>query len=661
MHYIRHFFRWLWLSDHSPEVIQAKFRALQRQIPLLYALLMVNAAAVSYTHYDLAPKSLGIALLVPLILVCSIRMVVWVRRRSLELEPEVARRQLRKTIVLAAILAAAHIAWSLALDGYGGPIERGHLALFIAITVIGCIFCLMHLPQAALVVMAIVTVPYLAYYAGLRDHVFLAIAMNIFLVNLVIIQVLLNGYSGFVQVVKSRLELMAKQKETEELSRENARLAHTDPLTGLPNRRHFFAIVDQHIEEVKDSGKSFYVGVVDLDRFKPVNDTYGHNFGDQLLMEVGQRLASIVSDELQICRIGGDEFGVLMTGDVSDPQGYGQQICDLVSMPYKVGETRVTIGCSCGLANFPEAGKSSHELFDRSDYALYNSKSVRRGLATIYSAEHETMIRSERAIESALQTADLDKEIEVFYQPIFNLELNRMTGFEALARWTSPELGRVPPDQFIPIAERSGLINKITLNLFGKAMDQLLRMPSYWRLSFNLSANDLTSPETVMGLLAIIRENDVKAHRITFELTETVVMRSFEAAETALQMLRAAGVKLALDDFGTGYSSLSYLHKLPIDRVKIDKSFIADVDENTGPGLVASILALCRSMGLECVVEGIETEPQLKLLKKLACKWGQGYYFARPMPAAELEDWLGERGVVCHETRPAGRQKIANG
>lgn len=659
MPYIQRLFRWFWLVDQKPELLLAQYRALQRQVPLLYVLLMVNAAAVSYTHYDSTPRSLTVALLLPLIVICTIRLTVWLRRRGTETTAEEATRQLRKTIVLAGILASAHIAWSLALDSYGGPIERGHVALFIAITVIGCIFCLMNLPQAALLVMTVVTVPYLTYYVSLNEEVFLAIALNIFLVNLVIVQVLLNGYSGFAQVVSSRIELSEIQRETERLSTENSRLAHTDPLTGLPNRRHFYSMVENHIKKVKGTGQQFYVGVLDLDRFKPINDTYGHNFGDQLLMEVGKRLGSLISEDLQICRVGGDEFGLLLTLPVNGVEKQGQVICDLLSVPYEIGDTRVSIGCSCGLAVFPDAGRSAHELFDRSDYALYNSKSQRRGQATLYSADHETQIKSERAVESALQAADIDHELDVHFQPIVCLDTLQVTGFEALARWHSPVLGQVAPDQFIPMAERTGLIHRITVNLFTKAILQLKQLPDDLGLSFNLSANDLTSFETVVALMNTVRKAGVEPARITFELTETSVMRSFEAAENSMQMLRAAGVKLALDDFGTGYSSLSYLHRLPIDKVKIDKSFIAGMNGSAGRGVVASIVALCQSMALECVVEGIEATQQLTLLREFSCKQGQGYLFARPMPGHELLKWIAGNHLVCSHSTASAQGKVA--
>ncbi|MEP3665354.1 MAG: EAL domain-containing protein, partial [Roseibium sp.] len=310
----------------------------------------------------------------------------------------------------------------------------------------------------------------------------------------------------------------------------------------------------------------------------------------------------------------------------------GKQICRIISDPYHIGALQVSVGASCGIAYYPEAGKTAHSLFDRSDYALYNSKTTIRGSTTVYSSEHEARIRSERAIESALQSADLTREFQVFFQPVVSLPARVIVGFEALARWTSPVLGKVSPDEFIPIAERTGLIHRLTIALFCKAVDQINALPGGLSLAFNLSAQDITSDATVTELLNIIRQKEVDPRRITFEITETSVIGSYETAEGCLRLLREAGVKLALDDFGTGYSSLGYLHRLPIDCVKIDRSFVAGIKDPVASGVVTSILNLCRSMQLQCVVEGVEELHQLDLLEAMQCKFVQGYHFGLPLP-----------------------------
>lgn len=642
MNAMRRFLNWMTLSGQQPEILQAQFRELRRQVPLLYALLVVNAGAVSFTHYGLAPDYLTIWLLLPLFLICTVRAIVWLRRPGDAVTPEEALYQLRKTLFLSGVLALAYVAWSLALDSYGGPLERGHVALFIAITVVGCIFCLINLPQAALLVMALVTGPYIAYYSRLDLTVFHAISMNIFLVSLVLIQVLFNGHKAFTKVIQSQRALAQKQQETERLSEENAILAHTDALTGLPNRRHFFATLQKRIQEAAATHGSFAVGVLDLDRFKPVNDTYGHHFGDLLLAEAGDRLKGLASSgtRFQISRLGGDEFGMIIEAPANELEALGQSICDIIATPYEIEGIFVRIGCSCGLAVFPDAGRTVHELFDRSDYALYNSKTGRRGQATLYSVEHERQIRSDRAIESALQGADLEEEFEVYLQPILDLQQGGVTGFEALARWNSPLLGQVSPDQFIPQAERSGLMRRLTITLFAKALAAMSQLPAHLSLSFNLSAHDITSKETVLTLLTLLGRSRIQPGRLMFEITETAVMRSYEGAEQSMRLLRQTGARLALDDFGTGYSSLGYLHRLPIDRVKIDKSFVSGIDDPSGHGIVSSIIALCRSMSLDCVVEGIETDAQRDRLKSLGCRYIQGYLIARPMPAKDAAAWL---------------------
>ncbi|MTI45483.1 diguanylate cyclase (GGDEF)-like protein [Roseibium hamelinense] len=647
MQKLKDFTAWLFIDPAHPTIALAQYREMRRQIPLLYALLIVNACAVAYTHYSIAPHALVLGVLIPLVSISSFRMITWLRRKDVPTDPVIVIRELRRTLFLSVVLGGFYIAWSLALDSYGGPMQRGHVALFIAITVVGCIFCLMYLPQAALGVMAVVTLPYMMHYVSQGEDVYIAIALNILLVCLVMITVLLNGYTAFTKLIRSQADLAAKNEETERLSAENARLAHTDALTNLPNRRYFFNEVDRQIEQHAANQSSFAVGVLDLDRFKLVNDTYGHQFGDILLTMVGDRLREFVSEKAQVTRLGGDEFGLLYFGALDELEAFGQKICTALSAPYQIGETPVAIGCSCGLAIYPDAGTNGPVLFDRSDYALYNSKTNRRGQSTVYSSAHEATIKSERAIESALQRADLDTEFQVFFQPIICLRKNRIKGFESLARWNSPSLGPVPPARFIPVAERCGQIQRLTVSLFNTALDSLLQMPDLPVLSFNLSAHDISNPETVDALLSAIGRRVMDPERVSFEITETAVIADYETANASLHRLREAGARIVLDDFGTGYSSLGYLHRLPIDGVKVDRSFVSALGESGGHKVVSSVIALCNAMKLSCVVEGVEEEWQAIELRKLGCSQVQGYFFARPMPAANVVADLNASGEIA--------------
>jgi diguanylate cyclase (GGDEF)-like protein len=538
------------------------------------------------------------------------------------------------------------------LDRYGGPIERGHVALFIAVTVIGCIFCLANLPQAALLVTAVVTIPYLAYYLVQGSPVFIAMAFNIALVTAVMIRALLNSFAGFGTLIRSKDRLAAKQQEAERLGAENARLAHTDALTGLPNRRHFFAEFDRLLADAKHNGRQIAVGVLDLDRFKPVNDTYGHVMGDRLLMAVGQRLAAAASDTMILARLGGDEFGILLTADIGETCAIGQSVCDRLSRPFLIDDQRIQLGCSAGFAIFPQAGDTVHALFDRSDYALYHVKSTDRGRCALFSHEHETLIRSERAIESALQTADLETELHVRFQPILCTHSGTVAGVEALGRWTSATIGQVSPERFITTAERIGAIHAITLILFRKALRDFARMPETIGLSFNLSAHDIVSPNTISILIRMIESAGIDPKRITFELTETALLRDFDAAVRGIRALRALGMRIALDDFGSGYSSLGYLRRLPLDKVKVDRSFIADMDEASGRNIITAILGLCQTLELDCIVEGVETEAQLRSLRDLGYRMAQGYLFARPMDLGELLAWMERQPVADFGSEP---------
>lgn len=634
MRYLTTMWAWMTLHNVHPELAVAQLRELRKQVPLLYALLSVNAVAVAYTHLSLAPPWMTIWIPGCLVTASVVRMVSWLHGRGLAVDFEGALHQLRRTVVLAAVLAVAYISWALGLSQYGGDREQAHVAIFIAITVIGCIFCLMSLPQAALAVTALVTFPSLYYYLSMGDTVYAAIGVNIALVTMVIIQVVLNGYGAFVKLVNSR-------SETERLNREVTVLAHTDALTALPNRRLFFADLPAAMKAARDGGVDFAVGVIDLDRFKSVNDSMGHLFGDQLLKEVGSRLRAACPTGVLVARLGGDEFAFQAVCDGEGARELGSIFCDLISRPYVIDGTPVSIGATCGIALLSTIGEAA-SLYDAADYALYKGKSSKRGFVTAYAAEHEALIRSEQAIEAALQGADFDAEMEMHFQPIVD-RAGHVTSVEALARWTSPVLGVVSPDIFIPLAERTGIIHRLTLVLFRKSIDVVRRLPADTKLSFNLSAHDLTNSETVLGLLAIIKQSALPPSRVIFELTETAVMRDYDAAEEAMLLLRSLGVEIALDDFGTGQSSLSYLRRLPINKVKIDRSFVADADDAAGYDLLAAIIALCGKMKITCIAEGIETAEQRDVLISLGCDGFQGYYFARPLSKDSILQWLSTR------------------
>lgn len=614
----------------------AQYLRLRTHIPALYALLSVNAAILAYTHYGIAPQFLAVTLPTILILFGLLRMVAWLRPiRRVELEVEWVTSKMRQTTLLAVGMSLGYLWWALNLDRYGGPYEHGHVAAFVAVTVLGCVFCLSFLPQAAVIVCMLVMGTFTAYTALNGSEVMLAISLNIALVAVVILKILRDGFDAFVKLETTQRALQSERRQAQTLGEENAHLAQTDALTGLPNRRYFFAMLEAMLDLEGDKAP-FCVGLIDLDRFKPINDTHGHAQGDRLLQVIGERMLERCPDNVIVARLGGDEFGLIVLGDLDQAEAAGRMLCAEICQPARLGEVVVSVGCSAGLAAYPEAAQTGHALFDRADFALYHAKNHKRGQCVRFSKELEGLIRSEQALDAALQAANLDREMSVVYQPIVATADLAMIGVECLARWNSPALGQVSPEFLIATAERLGRARELTLTLFDKALVAFQQLPSSLRMTFNLSGHDLCDPATIAGLLERIEDAQCNTHRLLFEITETSLISEIDAATAALARLRNAGARIALDDFGTGYSSLSSLHQLPLDMVKIDRSFAPRLDEVAGRRLITAIRNLARSLSLECVIEGIETENQLISARLAGFSLAQGFFMARPMPIEQV-------------------------
>ena len=618
------------------ELARAQYGAFTKQIPLLYILLTTNTIAVAFTYARVAPAWHAIYIPALLCVVCIVRLTRWVRQPKTELSDEKVLQQLRRTNKLAMVIAVAFTAWGLSLFGYGDAYAKAHVSFYMAVTVIGCIFCLMHLRSAAIAVTLIVNIPYIAFFLMQPQTSFKAMALNLAFVCAAMVTVLLIYSRDFARLVASR-------SETRHLSDENFRIANLDSLTHLANRRLFFTELEKHHAKAMIDGRGFAIGIIDLDGFKPINDTYGHVTGDRVLVEAAQRIKQACGHDVIVARLGGDEFGFIVSRNPApeDLKALGVGITSLIRLPFGIGSSNALLGCSIGVAFYPQSARTPEVLFERADYALYHAKRHHRGQMVVFSAEHEEQIRNHGVIERMLQTADLDAELSMVYQPIVDITTGEATAFEALARWHSPTLGFVAPDQFIAVAERAGLIRRVTRTLLKKALAALSLWPTDIRMSFNLSAHDLSDSESVVQLIALINRSGVDPKRLDFEITETSVSQDFAQARAAVTTFKALGVGISLDDFGTGYSSLSHVHRLPLDKIKVDRSFVTDI--NTNPislKIVKSLTALCADMGLDCIIEGVETEAQLATLSELGCRKVQGYYFARPMPECDVLPYL---------------------
>ena len=627
------------LPRGDPSLARSQIEAFSKQIPVLYGILIANTVLLAATHFRCAPILLAVVAPSVGCIACAARIVVWLLRSTDDVSEGDALRRLGGIVRLTAVLGIAFTGWSLSLFPYGDAYAQFHVAFYMAITVISCIFCLMHLRRAALLLTAVVIVPFATFFVLTRNFVFIAVAMNLLLVTAGMIFILLRNYADFAALVTSQRVLLVRQAETERLSDDNFVLANLDSLTGLPNRRRFLADLDRVLAEAERTGVRFAVALFDLDGFKAVNDVHGHARGDQLLAEVGERLRSIAGHDVLMARLGGDEFGTILLGNPSgtDIMAFGERLCLLLQGPYLAPDIMAEVSGSAGLVSYPDGGTTAEQLFERADYALYNSKQARCGGAVIFSHEHETRIRETSPIEQALRHANFGDEMWLAFQPIQDVRSRRTIGFEALARWRSPTLGIVSPQVFIPIAEQAQQVGRLTEILLAKALRAAAAWPAPLCVSFNLSALDLGSPATMAAVRRIMGESPLAASRIEFEVTETAVMRDFDQAAQALETLRSLGARIALDDFGTGFSSLSHVHRMKPDKIKIDRSFIIDIETSASSrGIVRTIADMCRNLGLECVAEGVETEAQLRILEALGCHLIQGYLFGRPMSDAAV-------------------------
>ncbi|CAB3762743.1 putative bifunctional diguanylate cyclase/phosphodiesterase [Paraburkholderia humisilvae] len=621
------------------ELRRSQYRAFLQQVPLLYAVLIVNTATVAITHLRVAPVYLSVYAPVLLCLFCVVRVVMWLRSRRRVLSDDALARRLRTMVWMAAGMGTAFTAWALSLYPYGDAYARSHVAFYMAMTVIGCIFCLMHMRVAALLLTCIVIVPFTLFFGSTHNPVLVAIAVNVLLVAVVMVMILLIYYRDFTTLVESQIQLRTKQTETQRLSDENFRLANLDALTGLPNRRRFFADLDGHLAPLQGYARapgSLAIGIIDLDGFKRINDLYGHAFGDRVLEETGRRFAAQITPQVSVARIGGDEFGLMVVGATAYRQllDLGDALTAVIERPYVLPEGAARMSASIGFANFPEAGETTLQLVERAYYALHFAQAHRRGGVVIFSPEHETQIRHLSKIEESLRRADFEREISLHFQPIFDTALREIMAFEALARWTSPTLGVVAPSMFIPVAERCDLIHALTEVLLRKALDTARSWPETVRISFNLSARDLTSAGALDRVIRTTLASGVAPHRIDFEITETALIQDFGQARTALDALKKLGARISLDDFGTGFSSLNSVHRLPIDKVKVDGSFVAGIErEATARAIVKSIVDLCQNLGLTCVIEGVETRAQMTALRELGATVMQGHLFGKPVAA----------------------------
>lgn len=421
---------------------------------------------------------------------------------------------------------------------------------------------------------------------------------------------------------------------------EDSRMAEYDSLTGLANRHRMTKRLEATLAAYKATNRSCALVMLDLDRFKHVNDTMGHPAGDELLKQVARRLQRVVGQRGEVGRLGGDEFQILLP-DLDDRGKLGElagKIIQLVSQPYVLDDKRAHIGASLGVAVAPFDGTHREDLIQAADLALYAAKNGGRGQYRFYSADLRNEADERRLIEEDLREALLKDELELHYQPIVRIADNMVVGFEALMRWHHAERGPISPDLFIPIAEESDLIFKLGEWALHRACSDAATWPKSVRIAVNVSAAQFVHAGLVETVTAAVEASGIDPQRLELELTESVFMGDSEAIEETFRQLKALGIRLALDDFGTGYSSLSYLRSAPFDKLKVDRSFVdscTQPDQNSDK-IIAAIIGLSDALGMDVTVEGVEAFDQLELVKSKGARFVQGWLYSKALPRDEI-------------------------
>lgn len=629
-------------SEFDDALLIERLIAIKRQMPWMHGMLLASLAGICVALPPSEPFSIvSAAVLFAILLVRAPH--IW-RIRTEEITSQDARRELRRTFLIANLYFFLSLAWQLNLYLELPANDGANVAMFAGIAALGASGALSSFTAAARTPLLVGALPFSLLLVIAPEPADKAIGLTLFVVIVLRLRLVKVQNQVFEGLVRARFALENEKKRA--LKAERAaisqqvraeEIASSDALTGLINRRGFVGKLHTMQET---PGQTMGLVLLDLDGFKPINDTFGHLVGDEMLVEVSRRLRCLGSDGLVVARLGGDEFA-LMCGCQSPGQAalIAKKAVANVSAPYKLDGRDMRISACAGVSF--QKGADADDALRRADIALYDAKRRMRGSVSLFSAQMEREVQRRTAIEQALREPDLASEIQLAFQPIFNLKSLEVSSFEALARWRHPELGWISPSEFIPISEQISVLQELSDTLLERAAGAARHWPGSVSLSFNLSPVQLCAPETASNVLSTIARKGLDPRRLLIEVTETALLADFEAARANLRRLCEAGVRIVLDDFGAGYSSIGYLREMPFDAVKLDGSLLSSANKGTnGVCLLEGVLALCRAMSQQCVAEYIESDDQLQLLRKLGCRYGQGFGLCPPVSEAQADELI---------------------
>ncbi|MDY7099034.1 MAG: EAL domain-containing protein, partial [Pseudomonadota bacterium] len=636
---MRGFLKLFILDTSDGELMRAQFSSFSRHIPLLYVILVINTVAIVVTSFQ--SDHLFKTLIAPaLISGFALTRAYWWSRQT---EPDrltdgQISAYLKRTCILAVIQTLAFTLWVIWIYQDADVVARSNLTFFLALSQVSTVFCLMTLRVAAMLVAVVSTGSFALYFSWVDDAQLLPQALVLCCVCAGM-AIVTHGFNrSFYELVRSRRKLHERQLETEKLSEENRRIAFTDALTGLPNRRELLARLDRLKDEEPLRRDSLAVVFIDLDAFKDVNDEHGHQAGDALIASVCQRLLEQCPANAVLARVGGDEFTVLIEAEGAEESAQVQAsalastLLEEIAVPIVVDRHVLQVGGSIGIAVNLDAACNPRELLRRADLAMYYAKTQGKGQIAYYDEELDEGRLRRLEVEAQIGNGLKRSEFAVAYQPIVESEEERTVAVEALLRWPNRPRGPLHPNEFIEIAEATGQIHPLGLYVLERSCRELSGLEDL-RLSVNVSPAQFRHPQFEEQVLGILNKTGFPPERLQLEITESYLLSNPARVLQAVATLKEKGIKLALDDFGTGFTSIHYLQSYGFDHIKIDKSLVTGLEPgNKATQLVTGAITMASALDIEVTAEGVETAKQARLLRKAGCHTMQGYHFGRPMP-----------------------------